>query len=327
MARPKKYSAPTRDLEDLAIFIAIVGGISSQIDQFLPPQEGDGSVGMLLWLIAPSLFASWRISKGQWWKQVGVTFDPRQAGIWTLVVLVLPFLLTGLMLAVAGATGHSTTEQVALDQVVQLALPIAGTIFVKNLFEEFVFRGFFTSRFEQSAAAGIYGHALTGVVWAVWHLPYWLVFLGPETIEEMSGMPPVAFVVMGTGLLILQSLFYGELRLISGSVWPVYVFHCFCNLISLGLLETHVVSTRGMGGVLFGLGTHGLLFSLILAGLGLLLMRERKGAIIWDTPANRPPPENEKNSPKRAKKKKAAEQSSPTESPAPAPVEPGEKSE
>lgn len=314
MARQKQYSAPTRDLENLALFIAIVGGISSQIDSFLPRQAGEESIGMLLWLIAPSVFAAWLIAKGHWWRQVGVTFDPRKAGIWTLVALALPALLTGLLLSVSGAASLNTNEQLALDQLLQLASGAAGTIFVKNLFEEFVFRGFFTSRFERSPAAGIYGHLLTGVVWAIWHLPYWLVFLGPNTIEDMSGMPPLAFVAMGTVMLILQSLFYGELRLISGSVWPVYVFHCVCNLISFSLLEAHAVSTQGIGGVLFGPGTHGLLFSAILAGLGLLLMRERKGALYWDTPSNRLSPDEEdrasqpkaiKQDPKKSSRKSA----------------------
>lgn len=293
MAKRKKASIPaTRDLEDFAIAIAIVGGLSSQLPALFPAGDTEPSPAQLLWLCGPALVAAAIITRGAWWPKVGLSFVLRRAGIWSLAAMGLPIVLGGVLVLASESMGVAGVRKLPYSALADYAAPIAGMILFKNLLEEFYFRGFLTGRFEDTRFSGLLGHLLTGVLWAMWHLPYWLVFLAREKVESFGGMPLSYFVALGFVSLPLQSIFYGELRLVTGSILPPVLFHWVTNLLTLSLLESGIVTPSGVGGVLLSPGSHGILYTVILAALGLALMHARKGKLIWDSPEKRAPAES-----------------------------------
>jgi hypothetical protein len=77
-------------------------------------------------------------------------------------------------------------------------------------------------------------------------------------------------------VLPFHALAYGELRLVSKTVWTPWLLHNVSNAISLPLLSAGFVSlVGGFGGVILSPGTEGILYSLLigLAGLGMYRYR------------------------------------------------------
>lgn len=61
-------------------------------------------------------------------------------------------------------------------------------------------------------------HIITGLIWGLWHLPYWFLFIGEAELKNLSGLGAVQFTLLGIVALTLQAIFYGEIRLLSKSV-------------------------------------------------------------------------------------------------------------
>ena len=124
------------------------------------------------------------------------------------------------------------------------------------------------------------GYLLTGLIWAGWHLPYWFYFLDRDELLSHTSLSLPAFVVLGFILLPLHAIVYGELRLLSGSVWPVWLLHNIANALSLTLLTGgFVVLDEGVLGAFLSPGTEGVLFTLLMAGVGVGLYRYRQGSV------------------------------------------------
>jgi membrane protease YdiL (CAAX protease family) len=302
MAKPQKASRPAgRDLENFALSVAIIGGFSSQLPRLLPAENAD--LAKLLWLGGPVVVAATIITLGGWWKQVGFSFSPQSASLWSLVAITFPIVLGGALLTLSERAGVAEIKDTAYAEVFAFAAPMAAMLLVKNVFEEFLFRGYFTTLTQESRFCGLSAHLLTGVVWAVWHLPYWLVFLGPEQVELFGGIPLSYFITLAFLSLPLQSIFYGELRLISGSLLPPYLFHVVTNLITLALIQGKFVVPKGLGGLVLAPSSHGILYTVVLACVGLLMMRARIGRLMWDSPEKRDVPEETDAPTKKGDKK------------------------
>lgn len=67
-------------------------------------------------------------------------------------------------------------------------------------------------------------HIFVGVIWAMWHIPYLMVLV--DTTESLVTYIPRVFL----GLVVL-SVVYGEIRFVTGSVWPAVILHTFGNAI------------------------------------------------------------------------------------------------
>ena len=80
-------------------------------------------------------------------------------------------------------------------------------------------------------------------------------------------------------MLPFHALAYGELRLLSKSVWPVWLLHNVANAISLPLILAGFVTLKaGFISELLSPATNGILHSLLigLTGYGLYLYRRSK---------------------------------------------------
>ena len=76
-------------------------------------------------------------------------------------------------------------------------------------------------------------HLFTGVIWALWHLPFWLYILD---VSQFSTLSRPAFAALGALLLVITAISCGELRLWSQSVWPGVLLHSTANAVTVPLL-------------------------------------------------------------------------------------------
>jgi membrane protease YdiL (CAAX protease family) len=118
---------------------------------------------------------------------------------------------------------------------------------------------------------------LTGLIWAAWHVPYFLYFLNRETFLERTSLSVPGFIWLSFLIFPLISLAFGELRLLSKSVWPGWLMHILANSISLVLISgSFITLSRDFAGVFFSPGTEGVFISILMALIGLELYQIRK---------------------------------------------------
>lgn len=98
--------------------------------------------------------------------------------------------------------------------------------------EEFGWRGYLTPRLEAAGVGRLTNHALVGVVWGAWHLPY-LTDSWDFTSESQWTLAPR--VILGTTVIAVA---YGEIRLRTGSVWPAVIMHATSNAVAGPLINT-----------------------------------------------------------------------------------------
>ena len=111
------------------------------------------------------------------------------------------------------------------------------TMFVKNIFEEFAWRGYLAPKLFSLGINRLVSHICVGVIWSLWHIPYLLVLV--ETTESLLTYIPRVMI----GLIIL-SVVYGEIRHVTNSVWPAVILHTMGNAIVDTLILKKYINVR-----------------------------------------------------------------------------------
>ena len=58
--------------------------------------------------------------------------------------------------------------------------------FIKNIFEEFAWRGYLTPKVNSLGINTIAGHLLVGLIWGTWHIPYYLALVSKTQLAAYS---------------------------------------------------------------------------------------------------------------------------------------------
>lgn len=275
-----------RNLVLFAIVSLSCGFAGLALDRLSPPQDPMQGLGALVWLVAP-LAANLllRAVGGDGWADFGLRPNLKSSWKWYLVAIILAPLVTIIVFSVAvGSLSGGIDFSGFTRQGWEAYLPLVGTVFVgvmvKNLFEEFAWRGYLTPRFEALRLHPFLNALLTGLIWAGWHVPYYLYFLNRAELHLHTTLNLPAFILLAFLVLPLQALAYGELRLVSKTVWTTWLLHNVANAISLPLFTAGLISPAGgVAGVLLNPGTAGVLYSFLMALAGYGLYRYRKNNI------------------------------------------------
>ncbi len=251
-------SPPRSDLRNAILFAFVVltaGWLGRLLDQMT--DEGDGAtLGQLVWIISPIATASvlrFRTSNG--WADAGLR--PRfggNGGWYAISVLFYPFILG--LTAVVGFQ----LEEFVVDGGGSFPTGTFATVFLAGLVpvlftsiaEEFGWRGYLLPRL---AAAGLGRwtiHLVVGLIWGAWHIPY-VEVLWDFTDESLSTLVPR--LMIGT---VVVAVVYGEIRLVTGSVWPAVVMHATGNAFVGALLADDVLDVASPTARVFSPGADGL---------------------------------------------------------------------
>lgn len=268
-------------LRNLALFSAIVlasGWLGRWLDLAMgnPATE---SLGMLLWLVTPSLFALLlRAFAGDGWADSGFKPNFQGNGRWYLVALLVNPMIMMLTLAAAGSLQLVTFPGLSLATVASITQTfLAGVVpqFIKNIFEEAAWRGYLTPKVYSLGLNDYAGHLLVGFIWGAWHIPYYLFFLDRSLLQSFTSLPVAAFIPLSIVVMMVWALVYGELRLLTGSIWPLVLMHmvedAFVNQL---LIDGHVAFVAG--GELLASPVTGAISILLFLAVGVGLNRYRK---------------------------------------------------
>jgi hypothetical protein len=272
-----------KSIRNIIIFaiVALGGGwLGIALDRLNPPSDPMQGLGVLIWLISPLLAnILLRTFGGDGWKDFGLGLNLRAGWMWYLaapiIILIASLIPLGLG-AVFDAISVSGFFHQGFGAFLSLAAAAFGAAMVKNIFEEFSWRGYLTPRFEALKLNPALASILTGFIWAGWHVPYYFYFLNRAVLQAHTPLSLPVFIASAFLVLPFHAFAYGELRLLSKSTWTTWLLHNLANAISLTLISNSFVSlSRNFSGVLLSPGTEGIVHSLIMGLIGLGLYKFR----------------------------------------------------
>lgn len=275
-----------KSIRNIVIFSIVAVGcgfLGAFLNTGNPPQDPMQGLGALIWLVSPviaNILLRWLGGDG--WKDFGLKPNFKQGWKWYLVALTIVPVVVILTMGL-GVVFKAISLSGFSQNGINAFLPLVITGFVgsmmKNMFEEFAWRGYLTPRLNAIKLHPFVNSILTGFVWAGWHIPYYLFFLDRAVLEAHTTLSVPAFILLAFLLLPFQALAYGELRLLSKSIWPSWLLHNIANALSLPLLSYGFVTLKkGFSGVLLSPGSEGIVYSLLigLAGFWMYRFRMRK---------------------------------------------------
>ena len=238
------------------------------------------SLGALFWLVTPALAGILlRAFGGDGWKDSGFGLHVRSGGwMWYLVALLayplLALIIGGLALAIGAINLDGFASQGMNAYLQAVGVMLAGSL-VKNIFEEFAWRGYLTPRLAAANVHPLVNHLIVGVLWWSWHLSYYAYYLDKATLQSFMTTSLPVFLLLALIGLIPTAIFFGELRLASKSVWPAFILHNVINAVSMPLIINGFIRLNGPLGTIFTPTNEGIFTSLMLGVLGLVIYKFR----------------------------------------------------
>ena len=274
-----------RTLRNLLIFtfciLAIPWlGVALDLGRGADPHDQNNSLGWLLFILTPLVVSLLlRAFAGDGWKDFGLNPALKGNGKWYLFALLFhPVSLAMILLlgAIFGATliPDLSTAKFALIGQTLLALFIPS--FIKNIFEEFAWRGYLAPKIALVVKNPLLGHLLVGLLWLSWHLPYYLVLLPPASLQSATNLSFGVFMLMGLFGILPTAIIYGELRVRTNSVWPAVLIHVLANISFNALVAQKFFSfTNPSAELLFSPALFGIVVIALNLAVGLWLYRTR----------------------------------------------------
>ena len=272
-------STTLRNLVIFTILALSAGWIGAWVNTVVPSPSPQESLGILIFITLPFLAAFLlRGFGGDGWKDFGLRLNLKGNWGWYLLALLMYPAATLLTLGLGAVFGSVSFEGLrsqgfgALLSVIGLGFAMS---LMKNIGEEFSWRGYLTPRFKALGLGDFANHMLTGLIWGLWHVPYWLFILGPAIINEYSGLGVTGFVVLGLVGIFPTALVYGELRLKTDSLWPAFLAHNVINAMSAQLIIDGFVHLKPNTELFFSPGLDGLLMIAFSWILGIWMLRKK----------------------------------------------------
>ena len=218
------------------VFVTITAGFFGYLlDQVLTEQPEGSSLGMGLWLVLPLLTGVVLGVINKDLKQIGVKPNFKHNLKWYVTsIFVFPFVML-INIIVAEMTGGLTVGKIELSALFVLMISSFSESFVKNIFEEFAWRGSLFSYLEKTGMNDWLLYFFNGLIWGMWHITYYMFFLPDEYFTQLSR--PM-MVVVEIVVMTFWSPMFVELRRLTNSVWPCVIAHSMEDAVPTMLFVT-----------------------------------------------------------------------------------------
>ena len=157
-----------------------------------------------------------------------------------------------------------------------VAANVVGTV-LKNVAEEGAWRGYLTPALIGRKLPDPWVWLIVGMIWGLWHIPYYFWFLDESLSRSVYDVPPIIFVLIAVPVIICWAPLFTELRIISGSLWPGLIAHSIANLSHMPLISGGLPITSGWG--LLVSPMVGIIPNAIVLAAGLGLWARRTGRL------------------------------------------------
>lgn len=229
-----------KSIRSIVLYSVFVTGLA-----FLAPLLGGSpssmGPGFILWGAAPLLVALLMRLVTRDWVDTGLKPAFRKNVGWYLFVMAACPVLVGITLIAGGGLSFTSLAGFAWSPYLQMVLPGLAAFFIFAIFEEFGWRGYLAPKLASIGLNPFLGYAITAVVWATWHLPYIRELSWVYSQEDFLTFLPRFYLYT-----FAYSILWNELRMITGSVWPVVLLHGLTNAIQHPLAADFLKIAPGM---------------------------------------------------------------------------------
>jgi len=214
---------------NIMIFIVVVllcGWFGVLVDKLIPEQPQGDTLGMGIWLISPLLATILlRSFAGDGWRDIGLLPNFKGNLKWYVIALFIYPAVTSVVLLISYVFGWMDFSAFNLSTVLSVFLGGLLIQFVKNFFEESVWRGYLTSKLSNLKLNDFWLYLIVGGIWGAWHIPYFLVFLSESDIISVLPVNRWLFTIVGIVTMICWTVMYTEIYLMTRSIWPLVLMH------------------------------------------------------------------------------------------------------
>jgi membrane protease YdiL (CAAX protease family) len=276
-----------RTVRNLIIFTILVlasGWLGRWVDGITASPSPQQGLGMLIWIAAPLVISFLlRALAGDGWQDLGIRPAFKGNGVWYAVsILVYPLCAT-LILVIGLLSG---VISLSASAGVGTLLPAFGLLLIPQLLtnipEEFGFRGYLAPKLMGSSSTLglniLVVHILVGLIWGLWHLPY-LAAITPYTTES-----PLTLSLHFLPATMAVSIIYGEIRLMTDSVWPAVVMQTAGGVFIGAIMSSSFITSSSEAWVLMPVTEGGLMIVLCtVVGIGIYVWRTKGNAFSLGT--------------------------------------------
>lgn len=215
-----------RNTVTFIVIVILSGWIGALVDSLLTEQSKGNSTGMGIWLVLPMLAAiAITIFSRASWSDIG--FKPNFKGNikWYLIAALIFPVVTAIVLIIGDITKWIDLSAFDLKPFILLFSSTLLISFIIDIFDGAPLYGYLTSQLVKLNLNDWKIYLTVGIVWGMWHIPYYLVFL-PET--DMQVVLPVSrtmFSIISIVTMICWAVMFIELYRVTNSIWPGVVLH------------------------------------------------------------------------------------------------------
>ncbi|WP_158859379.1 CPBP family intramembrane glutamic endopeptidase [Lunatibacter salilacus] len=266
---------PIRNLVIFSLVALAIGWIGVWLDSQIPDQEEEETLGMALWLTAPLIVVILlRTFFGDGWKDAGL--KPNFTGNlhWYAIAFLIFPVVTIISLSLGAASGWMDFSGFDSGSYLSVFVSLFVVNIVKNIFEESVWRGYLTAKLIRLNLSDLSIYLIAGLVWGLWHLPYYMEFLPEEAMYTVLPVSRLWFAVIAIGNMVVWTIMFTELFRLTGSVWVVVLLHAVEDaVINHLIIDGYVVISAGKEILISPI--CGIIPTVIYLLIGLLLRQQR----------------------------------------------------
>ena len=208
-------------------FIAVIcGWIGVGVDKLLGGPSNLESLGALIFIATPLLCTILlRLFGGDGWKDLPLKLKFKQNTFWYLFAFAIYPVVIGVTLFFGNLMGWVDASKFSIVAYLPIFAAAFWPEFIKNIFEESVWRGYLTVKMEQLTKNEWLIYLVVALVWQIWHLPYYLILLDDAYLAKFFPYGEVLFVITGFFVIGVWTIMYTEIFFLSRSLWLVVLMH------------------------------------------------------------------------------------------------------
>jgi len=260
------------------IFIALIcGWLGLALDKLanLEPSNSGETLGMAIWITFPFLaMILLRCFAGDGWKDFGIKPNFKGNIKWYFAAFFIYPLIIGIVLFIGKIFGWIDFSNFQVKVYFTGFFGLLVVSLIKNIFEESVWRGYLTAKLLNTKFENFGIYIIVGVVWGLWHLPYFLYFLPQSDIHQIFPYGRHLFALLAIITMICWTVMYVELFRLTKSIWVVVLLHAVeDSLVNHLIIDGHIVIASGKEILISPV--CGIITSALYLGVGLLIRQYR----------------------------------------------------
>lgn len=224
-----KMKTNKKTFRNVAIFsfIAVIcGWIGVGVDKLLGKPSNLESLGALIFIATPLLCTILlRLFGEDGWKDLPLKLNFKQNTFWYLFAFAIYPVVIGMTLFFGNLMGWVDASKFSIVAYLPIFAAAFWPEFIKNIFEESVWRGYLTVKMEQLTKNEWLIYLVVALVWQIWHLPYYLILLDDAYLAKFFPYGEFLFVIMGFLVIGVWTIMYTEIFFLSRSLWLVVLMH------------------------------------------------------------------------------------------------------